>query len=176
MIQAYSVADVREVENAAMAVLPDGELMQRASRALAGVAGERLDEIGGSRVVALVGGGNNGGDALYAAAWLAGLGLDVGAVTTAMGTVHPGAAATAADLGVTIVPADEPGWRALLAQADVVIDGITGIGARAACVRRPDPGSRRFPRTPTSLPSTCPAAPTRPARSEPAMPSRLTRR
>ncbi|MGB8382453.1 MAG: NAD(P)H-hydrate epimerase [Dermatophilaceae bacterium] len=131
MLQAYSVADVREVENAAMAVLPDGELMERASRALAEVAGQRLDEIGGSQVVALVGGGNNGGDALYAAAWLAGLGLDVGAVTTATGTVHPGAAATADDLGVTIVPADEPGWRALLAQADVVIDGITGIGGRA---------------------------------------------
>ncbi len=131
MIQAYSVADVREVENAAMALLPDGELMERASRALAEVVGARLDEIGGSQVVALVGGGNNGGDALYAAAWLAGLGLDVGAVTTANGSVHPAAAATAEELGVTVVPADGPGWRALLAQADVVIDGITGIGGRA---------------------------------------------
>jgi len=131
VIQAYSISDVREVENTAMARLAEGELMQRASRALAEVAGARLDQIGGSRVVALVGGGNNGGDALYAAAWLAGLGLDVGAVTTATGTVHPGAAAAAAELGVTLVPADGPGWRSLLAQADVVLDGITGIGGRA---------------------------------------------
>ncbi|MGV1009170.1 MAG: bifunctional ADP-dependent NAD(P)H-hydrate dehydratase/NAD(P)H-hydrate epimerase [Dermatophilaceae bacterium] len=131
MIQAYAIADVRDVENAAMAQLAPGELMERASRGLAEVVGARLDDIGGSRVVALVGGGNNGGDALYAVAWLAALGVEVGAVTTTTGTVHPGAEATAADLGVTIVPGDASGWRGLLAQADVVIDGITGIGGRA---------------------------------------------
>ena len=54
-----------------MRLLPDGTLMDRAARGLAEVVGVRLRERGGRRVVALVGGGDNGGDALYAVAALA---------------------------------------------------------------------------------------------------------
>ncbi|MEO8829434.1 NAD(P)H-hydrate epimerase, partial [Lapillicoccus sp.] len=71
MIEAYSVKDVRAVEAAAMAGLPDGELMARAALGLAEVVMARLQGRDGTRVVALVGTGDNGGDALYAAAHLA---------------------------------------------------------------------------------------------------------
>ena len=71
MIRAYSVSSVREAEAAAMAGLAEGELMSRAASGLAAVASARLGGPGGRRVVALVGAGNNGGDALYAAALLA---------------------------------------------------------------------------------------------------------
>ena len=75
MIEAYAVADVRAAEEAAMADLPEGELMARASAGLAAVVAARLRERDGVRVVGLVGAGNNGGDALYALAHLARGGL-----------------------------------------------------------------------------------------------------
>ncbi|HEX7461671.1 MAG TPA: NAD(P)H-hydrate epimerase, partial [Dermatophilaceae bacterium] len=71
MIRAYSVSSVRAAEAAAMAGLSEGELMSRAAAGLAEVAAARLGGPGGRQVVAIVGAGNNGGDALYAAALLA---------------------------------------------------------------------------------------------------------
>lgn len=103
MIQAYAVADVRAVEAAAMASLPEGELMGRAAKGLADVVLDRLAERSGSRVVALVGGGNNGGDALYAAALLAQAGVATAAVGTAYGTVHLGGREAAEAAGVTLI-------------------------------------------------------------------------
>lgn len=131
MIQAYAVADVRAVEAAAMASLPEGELMGRAAKGLADVVLDRLAERSGSRVVALVGGGNNGGDALYAAALLAQAGVATAAVGTAYGTVHLGGREAAEAAGVTLIQGgDRAQWGEALAQADLVIDGITGIGGR----------------------------------------------
>ena len=129
MIRAYAVPVVREVEDEAMAELADGELMGRAARALAEVAGARLDDIGGSRVVALVGGGNNGGDALFATAFLAHVGVDAAAVLTT-DAVHEAGAEAAEDAGVELVRAGDPAGREVLALADVVLDGLTGIGGR----------------------------------------------
>jgi len=130
VIHAYAVTDVRAVEAAAMAGLPEGELMARAAGALAEVVLARLTERSGRRVVALVGGGNNGGDALYAAAQLAEAGIATAAVCTAYGTVHPGGREAAELAGVVLTHTGEPGWRELLAEADLVVDGITGIGGR----------------------------------------------
>ncbi len=129
MIEAYSVADVRAAESAAMAELPEGELMARAAAGLADVAAARLAESRGTRVVALVGGGNNGADALYAVARLAAQGVNAAAVTAARG-VHTEALDAALEAGVTVVPRREPGWAEVLAEADVVLDGITGLGGR----------------------------------------------
>ena len=55
MIEAYAVADVRAAEAAAMAGLPEGELMARAAQGLAAVVAARLEERQGMRVVGLVG-------------------------------------------------------------------------------------------------------------------------
>jgi hydroxyethylthiazole kinase-like uncharacterized protein yjeF len=130
VIEAYSVADVRAAEEAAMTGLPEGELMARASRGLAAVVAAWLEEREGMRVVGLVGGGNNGGDALYALAHLAEQGYAAAAVHSAK--AHPGGLAAAAQAGVALVadgaPTEE--WRALLAEADVVVDGLLGIGGR----------------------------------------------
>ncbi|MFZ1288033.1 MAG: NAD(P)H-hydrate epimerase, partial [Candidatus Phosphoribacter sp.] len=124
------MADVRAVEQAAMAILPDGELMSRAAAGLADVAGDRLATHGGRRVVALVGGGNNGADALYAVALLAEVGYAAAAVCTAYGSIHQGAREAASEAGVVLVEGDGPDWAAALAEADLVLDGITGIGGR----------------------------------------------
>ena len=132
VIEAYAVADVRAAEEAAMAGLPEGELMARASRGLAAVVAARLRERHGVRVVGLVGAGNNGGDALYALADLAERGFAAAAVHAA--TAHAGGLAAALEAGVALLRADPEAdgaeRRALLAEADVVVDGLLGIGGR----------------------------------------------
>ena len=69
---ALPVATIRRLEAEAMATLPAGTLMARAAAAIAVSAGSMLRDIVGrvygSRVLLLVGAGDNGGDALYAGA------------------------------------------------------------------------------------------------------------
>ncbi|NEC38326.1 NAD(P)H-hydrate epimerase, partial [Streptomyces rubrogriseus] len=75
MRTAYSVETVRNAERELMARLPEGALMQRAAAGLAAACAQVLARVAGrvygSRVVLLVGSGDNGGDALYAGARLA---------------------------------------------------------------------------------------------------------
>lgn len=132
MIRAYSVDDVRHAE-AATDGFESGELMQRAASGVAAVAAARLDEHGGERVVVLVGSGDNGGDALYAGAALAEDGLSVTVLLVGSG-VHEGGLVAARSAGATVLE-----WRDgvpdsavvdVLADADLVLDGITGIGGR----------------------------------------------
>lgn len=127
MIRAYAVADVRAAEAATMARLPAGELMARASRGLSEVAAARLAERGGARPVALVGRGNNGADALYAVSLLARAGHRAAAVTAGPG-VHEGARQAAQDAGVALHDGSGGQWPAVVRAADLVLDGITGIG------------------------------------------------
>lgn len=126
MLTAYTVERVRAAETALMAELPPGELMSRAARGLAGVCRVRCAEIPGAAVVALVGPGNNGGDALYAVALLADEGFDCVAVRGDW-EVHSGGLEAARAAGVGIVDA---GWRPAVAGADVVLDGLLGVGGR----------------------------------------------
>jgi hydroxyethylthiazole kinase-like uncharacterized protein yjeF len=128
VIEAYAVADVRAAEEAAMAGLPEGELMARAARGLAAVVAARLRERDGVRVVGLVGAGNNGGDALYALAHLAREGFAAAAIHAAQ--AHTGGLEAAREAGVALVAAGGNEWRPLLAEADVVVDGLLGIGGR----------------------------------------------
>ncbi|HYN66887.1 MAG TPA: NAD(P)H-hydrate dehydratase [Ornithinibacter sp.] len=123
MIQAWSTQDVYAAEAALMATLDDGELMARAVEGLGGVAAARLEECDGEAVAALVGPGNNGADALYAVARLAAAGWN--AVAVHHDHVHEGARAAAEAAGV-VLTTDPTG----LGEADVVLDGVLGIGAR----------------------------------------------
>ena len=135
MIRAYAVPTVREAEAAAMAGLGEGELMSRAASALAAVASARLGSPGGRRVVALVGAGNNGGDALYAVALLAREGAAAVVITVAE-SVHEGGVLAAREAGAVVINtvgehADPPSEvSATLGRAELVIDGIVGIGGR----------------------------------------------
>jgi len=67
MRRAHEVAKVRAAEQALMARVPDGTLMQRAAAGLAATCARLLGRVYGKRVVVLAGSGDNGGDALYAA-------------------------------------------------------------------------------------------------------------
>lgn len=127
MIHAYSVEDVRAAE-AAMPELETGELMQRASQGVAEVAAARLEERDGSTVVVLAGPGGNGGDALFAGSFLA-ADYDVTAILTGSGAHEP-ALQAAHDAKVTVLESDSPAALKALESADLVIDGMTGIGGR----------------------------------------------
>ncbi|SDI97719.1 yjeF C-terminal region, hydroxyethylthiazole kinase-related/yjeF N-terminal region [Frankineae bacterium MT45] len=128
----YSVAQIRGAEEQLMAQLPDGALMARASTALATVCARQLRAraggLYGSSAVLLVGSGNNGADALYAGAILARRGVCVSAALLDQPRTHEAALAAFRAAGGRV--AAEP--AAILARADLVLDGILGIGGRGA--------------------------------------------
>ena len=133
-LAAYDVAAIREAEGVVLARVPEGSLMQRAAAGLASVClGElraRRGRVRGARVVLLVGAGNNGGDALWAGSRLAGRGVRVDALLLSSSVHAAGLAALRAAGGRSLVVAAddlEPG-RVLLARADLVVDGIVGLG------------------------------------------------
>ena len=129
----YDVAAVRAAEEAVMATLPEGTLMDRAATGLADACATLMRDLGlrlcGARVVLLIGSGNNGGDALYAGAQLVRRGARVEAELLGEHT-HPGGLEAFVAAGGTLVAGDRV--ESALARADLVIDGILGIGGRGA--------------------------------------------
>ncbi|MFJ2159506.1 NAD(P)H-hydrate dehydratase [Streptomyces sp. NPDC087856] len=134
MRTAYSVETVRTAEQALMARLPEGTLMQRAAAGLAVACAQLLGRVYGSRVVLLVGSGDNGGDALYAGARLARRGAAVVAVLLAPDRTHAGGLAALLRAGGRTVAAADAEDTVL--RADLVLDGIVGIGGKGGL--RPD--------------------------------------
>ena len=126
MRPAYDSVAIRAAEAPLLASLPTGALMQRAAVGLATVCAQLLGRVYGAQVVLFVGTGNNGGDALYAGAWLARRGARVLAVPAA-GSMHDGGRAALLAAGGRVV--DRAGASTALARADLVLDGIVGIGA-----------------------------------------------
>ncbi|WP_420734039.1 NAD(P)H-hydrate dehydratase [Brevibacterium luteolum] len=131
----YTAAAVREAEAPLLAAGRGEALMRTAAAGLASVCRRLLSErgqISGSRVVMLVGAGNNGGDALFAGANLAGRGAHVTAVDV-FGKLHEAGAAAFTSAG-----GRTEGFNAensaeiagLLRGADLVIDGVLGTGAK----------------------------------------------
>jgi hydroxyethylthiazole kinase-like uncharacterized protein yjeF len=111
--------------------------MARAAAGLADAVSAELSARGvpvhEARVLLLVGSGDNGGDALHAGALLAGRGADVDYVPLGSRTHREGEVAALA-AGATRIDdgPDGPEYRAAIAAADAVLDGIVGIGAGAA--------------------------------------------
>lgn len=130
MIDLRDVASVRAAERDAG--VEDGHLMQHAASALAVACASLLrgsrGRVLGATVVALVGPGDNGGDALFAAARLADRGCRVVAVTVA-DRWHESGARALRRAGGRLVAWPEDEASAALADADLVMDGVVGIGA-----------------------------------------------
>lgn len=124
----HTVEAVRAAEGALMARVPEGTLMQRAAAGLAAVCADALGRVYGTRIAVLTGSGSNGGDALYAGARLARRGAQVTAVLLAPDRTHPEGLAALRAAGGRAVPAED--GPALIDRADLVLDGITGIGGK----------------------------------------------
>jgi hydroxyethylthiazole kinase-like uncharacterized protein yjeF len=123
MRHAHTVEQVRTAEASLMARLPEGTLMQRAATGLAVAISNFLGFTYGARVVLLIGSGDNGGDALYAGAQLARRGAQVTAILLSN-------KAHAEGLDALLTAGGRIGTSVEIAAADVVVDGIVGIGGR----------------------------------------------
>lgn len=124
MRSAHTVAQVREAEAALMATLPEGTLMARAATGLAHAVVELLGSAYGARVHLLVGSGANGGDALFAGAYLARRGAHVDAQLLSPDSTHESGLQAFRAAGGRVV--DGVGRL----RPDVAVDGIVGIGGR----------------------------------------------
>ncbi len=128
----HSIAQLRAVEQAAVAALPPGTLMQRAGAATAAAAARMYAGCSSSApVLVLAGPGNNGGDALEAAAQLVLQRIPVRVWMPADAHRLPADArsahARALEQGVAFVAEAELGqpWS-------IAIDGLFGIGLARA--------------------------------------------
>ncbi|WP_433419960.1 NAD(P)H-hydrate dehydratase [Microtetraspora malaysiensis] len=139
MRTAYTSDQIRAAERALMARLPEGTLMSRAASGLASACARALARVRGrvygSRVVLLIGSGDNGGDALYAGARLAARGARVDAILAGSRAHQAGLAALRAAGGRAAEFAPDAA-RELVSAADLVMDGLVGIGS-AGALREP---------------------------------------
>lgn len=131
----YSVAEIRTIEQAALAALPPFTLMQRAGQA----AANRALELVGSpphlaRILVLAGPGNNGGDALEAAGCLAQQGASVTVLLYADAGRQPDDARLAYDhVRNSAAQFAEPANSDQVITSSpwsLVIDGLFGIGLK----------------------------------------------
>lgn len=132
MLDVHSVSQVRAAEDAVIAELPSGTLMQRASFALAVACTDLLREtyssVVGRRVALLIGGGNNGGDALFAGAYLRARGVDVRAYLLTSSPLEAGMASFVQAGGRVQDWSEDLDLE--IGSADLILDGLVGIGGR----------------------------------------------
>lgn len=125
----YTADAIRAAEAPLLAALPDGALMRRAAYGLATVLARELrlrtGAVNGRSVCAVVGSGDNGGDALWAATFLRRRGVQTSAVLLAPDRTHPDALAAFRRSGGRIV-------EAVPAATDLVLDGVVGISGRGS--------------------------------------------
>lgn len=143
MRHAYTAAGVRAAEQPFLAAGQGPALMRTAAHGLAmgvvSVLKSQGRRIYGARVAILVGSGNNGGDALYAGAWLAAHGARTTALLAGSRT-HPDALTAFEKAGGRCLAlAADTGAVEFLAEArvsGVVIDGLLGTGSSGG-IREP---------------------------------------
>ena len=120
----YSADAIREAEAPLLASLPDGALMRRAANGLASAIARELmvhtGGLAGRSICAVVGSGDNGGDALWAVTFLRRRGVAASAVLLNPEHAHQKALAAFRKAGGRVV-------QNVPATTDLVIDGVVGI-------------------------------------------------
>lgn len=120
----FTAEQIRDAEAPLLARMPEGALMRRAAYGLAVAIGAELRRrtggVAGRGVCAVVGSGDNGGDALWAATFLRRRGASAAAVLLNPDHTHPRALAAFRAAGGRVVESVPPG-------TDLVIDGVVGI-------------------------------------------------
>jgi hydroxyethylthiazole kinase-like uncharacterized protein yjeF len=130
-IALFSVAEIRAIEQAALADLPPYTLMQRAGAAAATAARQLNRKSDTAHILILAGPGNNGGDALEAACDLSSGGLEVSVLLMA-GDVQrdppPDAAHALARANTCAIEWITPEQLDTDSSWTLVLDGLFGIG------------------------------------------------
>ncbi len=116
----FTAQQIRDAEAPLLASLPDGFLMRRAAFGLATAIIREFGPVAGRTVCAVVGSGDNGGDALWAATFLRRRGAGAAAILLNPAKAHPKALTAFLRAGGRIV-------ETLPAATDLVIDGVVGI-------------------------------------------------
>jgi hydroxyethylthiazole kinase-like uncharacterized protein yjeF len=120
----YSAQQIRDAEAPLLASLADGALMRRAawplSVAIAAELRRRTGTVAGRRVCAVVGSGDNGGDALWAATFLRRRGVAADAILLNPERAHAKGLVAFRAAGGRVVQTIPP-------TTDLVIDGVVGI-------------------------------------------------
>jgi len=120
----YSADAIRVAEAPLLASLPEGALMRRAAFGLATAIARELvlltGGVAGRRICAVVGSGDNGGDALWAATFLRRRGAAATAVLLNPDRTHTVALTAFTRAGGAVV-------QSIPAATDLVIDGVVGI-------------------------------------------------
>jgi len=120
----YTADAIREAEAPLLASMPDGALMRRAAFGLANAIARELalrtGAVASRRICAVVGSGDNGGDALWAATFLRRRGAAAAAILLKPERTHPQALAAFLRSGGRVV-------QTVPAATDLVIDGVVGI-------------------------------------------------
>ena len=156
----YSADAIRAAEAPLLASLPEGALMRRAAFGLATAIARELvlltGGVAGRRICAVVGSGDNGGDALWAATFLRRRGAAAAAVLLNPDRTHKAALTAFTRAGGAVV-------QSVPAATDLVIDGVVGISGSGRCGRTPRRCSpalllRSWPST-SQAASTCRPAP-----------------
>lgn len=139
MIEAFEKQTVRQAEAKVVAEHPQGSLMKKAAGEVSDTTVEFLlargAKVAETRILGLVGGGDNGGDCLYALSYLAKLGYPCLALILS-DNPHEKALAAAKKAEVTIEQIDLTGNARQIARlavrrarvAQVWIDGLVGTG------------------------------------------------
>ncbi|WP_338600857.1 NAD(P)H-hydrate dehydratase [Saccharopolyspora sp. SCSIO 74807] len=138
----WTPEQIRAAEAELFGEVPEPVVMRRAAYAVA-LHGSRLlaescGTTSGRHVTLLVGGGNNGGDALWAGVYLRRRGAGVTAVLLSPDKAHPEGLAALRRAGGRVVEAEGPGADTAgigagaadaVQRADLVVDGIVGLAA-----------------------------------------------
>ena len=132
-MKVVTVEEMRRLEQRAEAAgVPAEKLMERAGRAVAMAVRDELQGAAGRHVVVLVGPGNNGGDGLVAARYLARWGANVTAFVPVERREPDVLAATAEEFGCDVLTAhldpDGSVFGERIGRADLIIDALLGTG------------------------------------------------
>ncbi|HEY3109831.1 MAG TPA: NAD(P)H-hydrate epimerase, partial [Chloroflexota bacterium] len=135
-MKVVSAAEMRQLEAAAERLgLPGPALMEIAGRAFADAVARLYGPFRGQRVVVLCGPGNNGGDGLVAARWLAGAGARPLVLLVARRAGQDAKQMLLAEAGIPCLRVGEGGdavspaaLPAAFAGAALIVDALLGIG------------------------------------------------
>ena len=133
MAKIVTVKEMVQIEKAANAAGHTyAQMIEQAGKSVADALLSKIPELSGKHILVLVGTGNNGGDGLVAARWLAEAGAAVVVYLTKKRPAEDPHLTALKEIGLLIANAEEDQRNRVLdlqlGRADIVIDAVLGTG------------------------------------------------